>query len=130
MSQFHQIFTQKVAYFLTGFLLMIPVLCIARTPYFYFCYTPVMLGALAASGIFLNEEKIKLPSKLIRSVAFISGMALTELIYWAVQILVEDMPMKDSILVLSIELLLGIAVFELFFALAIGLKFLQKVIAK
>lgn len=77
-----------------------------------------------------ERKKIQLPSKLIRSVAFISGMVLTELIYLAVQILVEDVPMKDSILVLSIELLLGIAVFELFFALAIGARLLKKVLAK
>lgn len=130
MNQLINTFTKQVAYFLAGLLLMIPVLWIARTPYFYFCYTPIIAGALAASGIFLDEKKIKLPSKLIRSVAFTSGMVLTELIYWAVQILVQDLPMKDSFLVLSIELLLGIAVFELFFALAIGLKFLRKVIAK
>lgn len=57
MSKFHHIFTQKVSYFLAGFLLMIPVLWIARTPYFYFCYTPIILCALGASGIFLNEKK-------------------------------------------------------------------------
>lgn len=130
MSLVINFFTKKVSYSLAGVLLMIPVLWIARTPYFYFCYTPIMIGALAASGIFLDEKDIKLPSKLIRCIAFISGMLLTELIYWAVQIIFEDVSAKNSFLVLSIELLLGIAVFELFFALAIGIKFLKKVIAK
>jgi len=81
-----------------------------------------MLGAWGVSGIFLNEKKITLPSKLARCIAFISGTAFTELIFLTIPIVWPEMPARSRFL--------GVSVFELFFALAIGFKFLKKVLAQ
>lgn len=123
-------YSKRTSYFVAGLLLMIPVLWIARTQFFHFCYTPLILGALIVSGVFFNEDKIVLPSKLSRSLAFISGMIITEFGYGAILIPGGDEAIKNSWMILSIETLLGIAVFELFFALAIGLKFLKNILRK
>jgi len=89
---------------------------------------------MGVSGISFNENKVALPSRLIRCLTFISGMIFTELTYGAILVISGDESMKiaqkESCTILSIETLLGIAVFGLFFAIAIGFKFLKNILRR
>lgn len=116
-------------YIFSGIVLMVPVLLIARTQWFYLCYLPIIMGAIWISGSVVRSSKISLPSKWIRCFSFMAGMIIAELLFSFLLIASGELSFqpeahKNDWLVLSIELLLGIVVFELFFALALIIRYL------
>jgi len=116
-------------YLLAGIVLMIQVLLIARTSMFYLCYLPIIFGAIWTSGSVMRSLKISLPSKWIRCFSFMGGMVIAELIFSLVLVASGELSFqpkahKNDWLILSIELLLGIAVFELFFILSSAIRYL------
>jgi hypothetical protein len=129
MKQYSNIYSRPAFYFVSGLLLMIPVLLIARTNVFYLCYIPLIIGAVVTSGILLNDRDKMLPSGLTRCGAFVAGMIITELIFSTLLILSGKISLataeKNNWLVLLIELLLGIAVFELFYITSILILFIK-----
>jgi hypothetical protein len=122
--------TGKYHFYLSaGIVLMIPVLLIARTAMFYLCYLPIIFGAIWTSGSVMRSLKVSLPSKWIRCFSFIGGMVIAELIFSLVLVASGELSFqpeahKNDWLILSIELLLGIAVFELFFLMALAIRYL------
>jgi len=116
-------------YIFSGIVLMIPVLLIARTQLFYLCYLPIIAGAIWVSGSVVRSSKISLPSRWIRCFSFIAGMVIAELLFSFQLVASGELSFqpeahKNDWVVLSIELLLGIAVFELFFALSLFIRYL------
>lgn len=116
-------------YLFAGIVLMIPVLLIARTSLFYLCYLPIIIGAIWVSGAVVHSSKVTLPSKWTRCFSFMTGMIIAEILFSFILIASGELSFqpeahKNDWLILSIELLLGIAVFELFFALALAIRYL------
>lgn len=116
-------------YLLAGIVLMIPVLFIARTSMFYLCYLPIIFGAIWTSGSVMRSLKVSLPSKWIRCFSFVGGMVITELIFSLVLVASGELSFqpesyKNGWLIIAIELLLGIAVYELFFVLSSAIRYL------
>lgn len=116
-------------YLFAGIVLMTPVLLIARTSLFYLCYLPIIIGAIWVSGSVVPSSKVTLPSKWIRCFSFMTGMIIAEILFSFILIASGELSFqpeahKNDWLILSIELLLGIAVFELFFALALAIRYL------
>ena len=108
---------------------MILVLFIARTSMFYLCYLPIIFGAIWTSGSVMRSLRVSLPSKWIRCFSFVGGMVITELIFSLVlvasgELLFQPESYKNGWLIIAIELLLGIAVYELFFVLSSAIRYL------
>lgn len=121
-------FSKPVFYASAGLLFMIPVIWIARTSVFYLCYFPLIVAAILFSGTFISEKIIELPSKGIRCMCFVTGMIISELLFSLILIARGELSLEVNSkttdwLILSIELLLGIGVFLLFFAISLGARF-------
>ncbi|MFY9152045.1 MAG: hypothetical protein WAO52_08525 [Prolixibacteraceae bacterium] len=113
-------------YCISGLLCMIPVLWIARTPYFYFCYLPLILAAFLI--VVPNEQnREKLPSLLVRWSVFLSGMVICSLLFSLMLIFQGQLSSSThDWKVLGIELLLGLIVFSLFLGIALFFRFLLR----
>jgi len=115
---------KKMFYFLAGIVCMVPVIWIARTSLFHFCYIPLILASFLLSGQISHESEIQIPSRMIQIVGFIGGMLVSEFLFALILILKGGLILsKESIQewqILLIELLLGIAVFLFFFAISIA----------
>lgn len=115
---------KKMFYFLAGIGCMVLVIWIARTSLFYFCYIPLILAAFLLSRPIRQESKIRFPSRLIQITGFIGGMLVSEILFALILVLKGEVILsKESIQdwqLLLIELILGIAVFLFFFAIAIA----------
>lgn len=116
-------------YIFAGIVLMTPVLLIARTSLFYLCYLPIIIGAIWVSGSVVTSSKVTLPSRWIRCFSFMTGMIIAEILFSFILVASGELSFqaeahKNDWLILSIELLLGIAVFELFFAMALVIRYL------
>ena len=110
---------------------MVPVIWIARTSVFYLCYFPLIVAAILFSGTFISEKIVVLPSSAIRCVSFVFGMIISEVIFSFIQVAVGELsfrlnPSPSDWLILAIELLLGIAVFLLFFAISLGARIFRR----
>lgn len=134
MTNYFKWFSKPVFYVAAGLLFMIPVIWIARTGAFYLCYFPLIIAAILFSGTIIPEKKVELPSILKRCFGFVSGMILSELIFSLILITVNELSFEfkstqSGWLILSIELVLGIAVFMLFFSISIGAKYFYRKIS-
>lgn len=115
---------KKMFYLLAGIVCMVPVIWIARTSLFYFCYIPLILASFLLSRQIRHESEIRVPSRLIQITGFIGGMLVGEILFALILILNGGLILsKESIQkwqLLLIELILGVAVFLFFFAIAIA----------
>lgn len=113
-------------YSISGLLVMIPVLWIARTQLFYFCYFPLIAAAFLV--MIPNEVKgKKLPSLAVRWVGFLSGMVICSLLFTLMLVFQGQLSSSlDGWRVLGIELLLGLVVFSMFFGIALFFRFLLR----
>lgn len=124
-------FSKPVLYVAAGLLFMVPVIWIARTGAFFLCYFPLIIAAILFSGTFIPETKVVLPSSVIRSIGFVSGMIISELIFSLILIAGGELSFQfkstqSGWLILTIELVLGIAVFMLFFSISMGARYFYK----
>ena len=124
-------FSKPVLYVAAGLLFMVPVIWIARTGAFFLCYFPLIIAAILFSGTFIPETKVVLPSSVIRSIGFVSGMIISELIFSLILIAGGELSFQfkstqSGWLILTIELVLGIAVFMLFFSVSMGARYFYK----
>ena len=124
-------FSKPLFYVAAGLLFMIPVIWIARTGAFYLCYFPLIIAAILFSGVLIPAKKVKLPSILKRYFGFVAGMIISELIFSLILIASNELSVQfkstqSGWLILSIELLLGIAVFMLFFSISIGARYFYR----
>jgi hypothetical protein len=116
-------------YVLSGMLLMALVISIARTSLFYFCYIPLIAAAFLFSGESKPAKEIRLPSKTNRLMGVVSGILFGELIF-ALLLLAQNKlsfqfhSSQNDWAVIGIEVVLGIAVFVLFFGIAVAGKFI------
>lgn len=110
---------KKMFYFLAGITCMVPVIWIARTSLFYFCYIPLILASFLLSRQINYKSELRIPSRLIQITGFIGGMLVSEFLFALILILKGGLILsKESIQewqLLLIELLLGIVVFLFFF---------------
>lgn len=116
-------------YVLTGMFLMGLVIWIARTSLFYFCYIPLIAAAFLFSGSFDPVKEIKFPTKTVRLAGVVSGMLIGELIFSFVLLAQNKLSLQfhssqNDWAVIGIELVLGIAVFVLFFGIAVAGRFI------
>ncbi len=136
MNNYAKWLSSPVFYVGAGLLFMIPVIWIARTGAFYLCYFPLIIAAILFSGAIIPEKKVKLPSIVMRCFGFVSGMIISELIFSLILIAGNELSFQfkstqSGWLILSIELVLGIAVFMLSFSISIGTRyFYRKVSSK
>ena len=124
-------FSKPVLYVAAGLLFMVPVIWIARTGAFFLCYFPLIIAAILFSGTFIPETKVVLPSSVIRSIGFVSGMIISELIFSLIlvaggELSIQFKSTQSGWLILTIELVLGIAVFMLFFSISMGARYFYK----
>ena len=124
-------FSKPLFYVAAGLLFMIPVIWIARTSAFYLCYFPLIVAAILFSGTFIPEKIVVLPSSAIRCFGFVFGMIISELIFSLILVAVGELSFQFNTtpsdwLILAIELLLGIAVFLLFFAISLGARIFRR----
>jgi len=134
MIHYFKWFSKPLFYVVTGQLFMVPVIWIARTGMFYLCYFPLIIAAILFSGTFIPEKKVVLPSSAIRCIGFVSGMIISELIFSLILIFTNELSLQfkstqSGWLILSIELVLGIAVFMLFFSISMGARYFYKKIS-
>ena len=118
-------------YVLTGMLLMGLVIWIARTSLFYFCYIPLITAAFLFSGDSKPAKEIRLPSQTIRLVGVVSGILIGELIFSLVLLAQNKLSLQFRLsqndwAVIGIELVLGIAVFVLFFGISVAGRFIAR----
>lgn len=131
MKSYFNWFSKPLFYVAAGLLFMIPVIWIARTGAFYLCYSPLIIAAILFSGTVIPEKKVTLPSILIRYFGFVSGMIISELIFSLILIAGNELSVQfkstqSGWLILSIELVLGIAVFMLFFSISIAARYFYR----
>ena len=131
MKSYFNWFSKPLFYVAAGLLFMIPVIWIARTGAFYLCYFPLIIAAILFSGTVIPEKKVTLPSILTRYFGFVSGMIISELIFSLILIAGNELSFQfkstqSGWLILSIELVLGIAVFMLFFSISIAARYFYK----
>lgn len=131
MKSYFNWFSKPLFYVAAGLLFMIPVIWIARTGAFYLCYFPLIIAAILFSGTVIPEKKVTLPSILIRYFGFVSGMIISELIFSIILISSNELSVQfkstqSGWLILSIELVLGIAVFMLFFSISIAARYFYR----
>lgn len=131
MKSYFNWFSKPLFYVVAGLLFMIPVIWIARTGAFYLCYFPLIIAAILFSGTVIPEKKVTLPSMLIRYFGFVSGMIISELIFSLILIASNELSVQfkstqSGWLILSIELVLGIAVFMLFFSISIAARYFYR----
>jgi len=120
--------TKPLFYFVAGVILMIPVIWIARTGSFYLCYLPLIAAAILFSRPSIPEKMDKLPSIFVRYTGFIAGMIVSELLFSFILIASDELSFQFNSVqsgwtILVVELVLGIAVFVLFFAISMGARF-------
>ncbi len=123
--------SKPLFYFAAGLLFMVPVIWIARTGAFYLCYFPLIIAAILFSGLIIPEKKVELPSIAIRCFGFISGMIFSELLFSLILIAGDELSFQfkstqSGWLLLSIELVLGIAVFMLFFSISMAIRLIYR----
>lgn len=115
---------KRMFYFLAGIVCMVPVIWVARTSLFYFCYIPLILASFLLSRQIRHESEIRFPSRLMQITGFIGGMLVGEILFALILILKGGLILsKESIQewqLLLIELILGIAVFLFFFAISVA----------
>ena len=131
MKSYFNWFSKPLFYVAAGLLFMIPVIWIARTGAFYLCYFPLVIAAILFSGTIIPEKKVTQPSMLTRYFGFVSGMIISELIFSLILIASNELSVQfkstqSGWLILSIELLLGIAVFMLFFSISIAARYFYR----
>ena len=131
MKNYFNWFSKPLFYVAAGLLFMIPVIWIARTGAFYLCYFPLIIAAILFSGVLIPAKKVKLPSILTRYFGFVAGMIISELIFSLILIAGNELSFQfkstqSGWLILSIELMLGIAVFMLFFSISIGARYFYR----
>ena len=131
MINYFNWFSKPLFYVAAGLLFMIPVIWIARTGAFYLCYFPLIIAAILFSGTVIPEKKVTLPSILTRYFGFVSGMIISELIFSLILIAGNELSVQfkstqSGWLILSIELVLGIAVFMLFFSISIAARYFYR----
>ncbi len=131
MKSYFNWFSKPLFYVAAGLLFMIPVIWIARTGAFYLCYFPLIIAAILFSGTVIPEKKVTLPSILTRYFGFVSGMIISELIFSLILIAGNELSFQfkstqSGWLILSIELVLGIAVFMLFFSISIAARYFYR----
>ncbi|MDD2303133.1 MAG: hypothetical protein PHP53_00445 [Prolixibacteraceae bacterium] len=131
MKSYFNWFSKPLFYVVAGLLFMIPVIWIARTGAFYLCYFPLIIAAILFSGTVIPEKKVTLPSILTRYFGFVSGMIISELIFSLILIASNELSVQfkstqSGWLILSIELVLGIAVFMLFFSISIAARYFYR----
>jgi len=124
-------FSKPVFYVAAGLLFMVPVIWLARTGVFFLCFFPLIIAAILFSGTFIPETEVELPSSVIRSIGFVSGMIVSELIFSLTLIAGGELSFQfkstqSGWLILTIELVLGIAVFMLFFSISMGARYFHK----
>lgn len=119
---------KKKFYLLAGFVCMIPVIWIARTSFFYFCYLPIILAAFLLSGKSFTQNKPEIPSVIIRISGFILGMIICEFLYSIVLLTVGELFFSDKSFqdwqIILIEMLLAIIVFLFFIGIFSGGRFI------
>ena len=136
MINYFNWFSKPLFYVAAGLLFMIPVIWIARTGAFYLCYFPLIIAAILFSGTVIPEKKVTLPSILTRYFGFVSGMIISELIFSLILIAGNELSFQfkstqSGWLILLIELVLGIAVFMLFFSISIAARyFYRRILSK
>jgi len=108
----------------SGFLLMIPVLLIARTSLFYLCYVPLIFGAFVLA--FDREKR----NRWRQTVEFSLGMAICEILFGVALFLMEKIDFSEESSadwqVLGIELILGLLIFFLFYGAFLFIRFLSR----
>lgn len=125
-------FSQKPFFYgLTGVFSMIFVIGIARTSLFQLCYLPLILAAKFTSDDSIPEIGRNYPPKFVRLISFVLGMILTEIIFSLILVAGNELTFDFSSpesgwMVIAIELVLGIAVYLLFFGIAAMLRYLVK----
>jgi hypothetical protein len=107
---------------------MIFVIGIARTSLFQLCYLPLILAAKFTSADSIPELGKIYPPKLVRLITFVLGMILTEIIFSAILIAESELTFdisnaESGWTVIAIELVLGIAVYVVFFGIAALLRY-------
>lgn len=120
--------TKPLFYFVAGVIFMIPVIWIARTSAFYLCYLPLIAAAILFSRPSNPVKKDRLPSILIRYAGFIAGIIISELLFSLFLIASGELSFQfnsaqSGWTILLVELVLGISVFVLFFAISMGARF-------
>lgn len=135
MKQLTQWFSKPYFYFVAGLIFMIPVILIARTTLFYFCYVPLIVAAILFSGPSIPEKNEWRPSILIRCAGFIVGMIVSELAFSVVLIVRDGLSVQFDFSqsdwrILSIELFLGISVFMLFVSISMIVRFFSRKISR
>lgn len=120
--------TKPLFYFVAGVILMIPVIWIARTNVFYLCYLPLIAAAILFSRTSIPEKVGRLPSILIRYTGFIAGMIVSEILFSLILIASGELSFQfnssqSGWTILVVEVILGISIFVLFFAISMGTRF-------
>jgi len=120
--------TKPLFYFVAGAMLMIPVIWIARSSVFYLCYFPLIAAAVLFSRTSIPEKKDRLPSILTRYAGFIAGMSVSELLFSFILIAFDELSFQfnsaqSGWTILLVELVLGISIFVLFFAISMATRF-------
>jgi hypothetical protein len=108
----------------SGFLLMIPVLLIARTSLFYLCYVPLIFGAFVLA--FDREKR----NRWRQAGEFSIGMAICEILFGAALFFAQKIDFSGESSadwqVLGIELILGLLIFFLFYGAFLFIRFLSR----
>lgn len=129
MKSTHKWLAKPNIYMLAGIVLMISVILIARTNQFYLCYFPLIFAAIFTSSNSVPENRILLPRKKIRLLAFLTGMIFSEFSFCIILLLQSKLSFqRDSFqtewVIVAIELLLGIIIFSMFFGISMGFRYL------
>jgi|GEM_PF-6379218 len=127
----NNIANNPITYGIEGILSMILVIGIARTSFFQLCYLPLILAAKFTSGDSLPEIGRNYPPKFIRMISFVVGIILSEFAFSVFLIAGGELSFNVSNsesgwMVIVIELVLGIAVYLIFFGIATLLGYLGK----
>lgn len=120
--------TKPLFYVVAGVILMIPVIWIARTGVFYLCYLPLIAAAILFSRTSIPENGDRLPSIFIRYAGFIAGMIVSEILFSLILIVSGELAFQfnsaqSGWTILLVELVLGISIFVLFFAISMATRF-------
>ncbi len=131
MTKLKRLSQKPFFYGLAGIFSMIFVIGIARTSLFQLCYLPLILAAKFTSDDSIPEIGRIYPPKFIRLISFILGMILTEIVFSLILISGNELAFDFSSpesgwMVIAIELVLGIAVYLLFFGIAALLRYIVK----
>jgi hypothetical protein len=128
MKSWNKFVRSPFAHGIAGILSMIFVIGIARTSLFQLCYLPLILAAKFTSADSIPELGKIYPPKLVRLITFVLGMILTEIIFSAILIAESELTFdisnaESGWTVIAIELVLGIAVYVVFFGIAALLRY-------